>query len=267
MDKFYQTHREKWDEETMIYRSLSKQDPNLNFRPQGVSEEEASYVVRVLRSEEELIKAMQELLAGQERLYQEENVGLPRIHFDRHLYQPLLVAMERAQMIPPGLQKSEARFVRDLRDYWNAEKDNALAGKEVFLLRNQSRGYGIGFFEERGFYPDFILWIVDQSVQRIVFIEPHGMLHENAYSRDDKAGLHERLPALAQEIGERSRRGNVRLDAFIISATPYDHLYKHYGDGKWDQAKFAEKHILFLERSGEYDYMKIVLGQQTGVFT
>jgi len=222
----------------------------------------------VPRAEQHLIEAVQKLLAEQERLYQQENAGLPRIYFDRHLYQPLLVAMpEKAQMVPPGLQESEARFVRDLRDYWNDEKDRALAGKEVFLLRNQSRGYGIGFFEERGFYPDFILWVVDQSGQRIVFIEPHGMLHAKAYIHDEKARLHERLPALAQEIAKRSNRKDVTLDAFIISATPYNELYQRYDDGTWDRARFAEKHILFPERSGGYDYMEILLGQLTRACT
>jgi hypothetical protein len=264
LDKFYQTRREKWDEANMIYRPLSEEDPNLNFRPQGVSEAKAAYMVRVPRSDQHLIEAVQKLLAEQERLYQQENASLPRINFDRHLYQPLLVAMpDKAQMIPPGLQESEARFVRDLRAYWNAEKDKALAGKEVFLLRNQSRGYGIGFFEERGFYPDFILWVVDQSgsSQRIVFVEPHGMLHARAYTHDEKARLHERLPSLAQEIAKRSRRQDITLDAFIISATPYEELYRHYDDGTWDRARFAEKHILFPERSGGgYDYMEILLG-------
>jgi len=259
LDKFYQTRREQWDEATIIYRPLSKEDPNLNFRPQGVSEDKAGYVVRVPRAERQLIEAVQKLLADQAHLYQQENAGLPRIHFDRHLYQPLLVAMpEKAQIIPPGLQESEARFVRDLRDYWNAEKDNALAGKEVFLLRNQSRGYGIGFFEERGFYPDFILWVVGQSNQRIIFIEPHGMLHARAYTHDEKARLHERLPALAQEIAQRSHRQDITLDAFIISATPYNELHEYYDDGKWDRAKFAEKHILFPERGKGYDYMDII---------
>lgn len=272
LDKFYQTRREQWDEKTVIYRPLSKEDPNLNFRPQGVSEEKAAYVVRVPRAEQQLIEAVQKLLADQAHLYQQENAGLPRIHFDRHLYQPLLVAMpEKAQIVPPGLQESEARFVRDLRDYWNAEKDNALAGREVFLLRNQSRGYGIGFFEERGFYPDFILWVVDQSGQRIVFIEPHGMLHAKAYLHDEKARLHERLPVLAQKIAKRSTQHgmtqNITMDSFIISKTPYDELHQRYDDGTWDRARFAEKHILFPERSGGYDYMKILLGQLTHACT
>lgn len=265
VDKFYQARREQWDEQTMVYRPLDASDPNLDFRPQGVREEKAGYVIRIPRSEERLVKDVQALLEAQKRLYKQENAGLPRIHFDRHLYQPLLVdTPDNAQIVPPGLNESEARFVRDLREYWNAEKDKSLAGKEVFLLRNLSRGYGIGFFEERGFYPDFILWIVEGNKQRILFIEPHGMLHAKAYIHDEKAHLHERLPELAREIGKRSKITDVSLDAFIVSATPYDELCQRYDDGTWDRAKFAKKHILFQERGIEYDYMKILLGRQHG---
>ena len=261
VDKFYQTCREQWDEQTMVYRLLSKDDPNLGFRPQGVREDKAGYVVKVPRSEQQLVEAIQDLLQAQQRLYQQENAGLPRIHFDRHLYQPLLVDMpDKAQIVPPGLNQSESKFVCDLRDYWNAEKDRSLAGKEVFLLRNLSRGYGIGFFEERGFYPDFILWVVDQSGQRIVFIEPHGMLHAKAYVNDEKARLHERLPELAREIGQRSGRQNITLDAYIISATPYDDLRQHYDDGTWDREKFAAAHILFMEHNADDGYIKKVFG-------
>jgi hypothetical protein len=149
------------------------------------------------------------------------------------------------QAIPPALKPSEAQFVRDLKAYWEAEKDKLLAGKEVFLLRNLSRGSGIGFFEERGFYPDFILWIVDESGQRIVFVEPHGMLHAQAYIHDEKARLHERMPQLAKEIGKRSNRQDITLDTYIISATPFEDLQKRYEDGTWDRDKFAQHHILF----------------------
>ncbi|GIV99333.1 DEAD/DEAH box helicase family protein [Roseiflexus sp.] len=265
VDRLYQTRREQWDEQTMVYRPLDQNDPNLGFRPPGVNEKRAGYVVRVPRSEQQLVEAVQELLKEQERLYQQENDGLPRIHFDRHLYQPLLVDMPgKAQIAPPGLKESEARFVRDLRDYWEEEKDKSLAGKEIFLLRNLSRGYGIGFFEGRGFYPDFIMWVVDKSGQRIVFIEPHGMLYAKAYTHDEKAHLHERLPALAEEIRKRSGQTDITLDAFIVSATPYDDLHQHYDDGNWDRAGFAEKHILFQERGPDYDYMSILFGQRTG---
>ncbi|PWH18788.1 MAG: restriction endonuclease subunit R [Anaerolineae bacterium] len=270
VDRFYQVRREQWDEQTLVYRPLDRSDPNLGFRPPGIAEAKPGYVVRVPRSEQQLVEAVQKLLQEQERLYQQENAGLPRLHFDRHLYQPLLVEMpERAQIVPPGLEESEARFVRDLRDYWNAEKDQSLADKEIFLLRNLSRGYGIGFFEERGFYPDFILWVLDQTTkaQRIVFIEPHGMLHAKAYIHDEKARLHERLPDLAKQIAQHSSQKDITLDAFIVSATPYDELYRRYDDGTWNRAKFAERHILFPEDGQGYDYMRIIFEQLTRACT
>src|SRR4030067_1167649 len=114
-----------------------------------------------------LVADIQKLVKEAKRLYQQETSELLRIHFDRHLYQPLLMDQDdKVRLIPPGLKKSEAQFVRDLKDYWASEKDKSLAGKEVFLLRNLSRGSGIGFFEESKFFPDFILWVVDGESQR-----------------------------------------------------------------------------------------------------
>jgi hypothetical protein len=261
VDRFYRRRREAWESQAMIYRPLDESDPNLGFNRGLVREKPtAAYVVKVRRSEKELVAAIQKLVEEADRLYQQESQELRRIHFDRHLYQPLLVEQaDKMQMTPPGLKPSEAQFVRDLKDYWNAEKDKSLAGKEVFLLRNLSRGRGVGFFEERNFYPDFILWVMDGGRQSILFVEPHGMLHAKAYIHDEKARLHERLPALAKDIGDRSGRRDIALDAYIISATPYDDLYQRYDDGTWDRERFAEKHILFQERGPEYDYMKLLL--------
>jgi hypothetical protein len=195
-----------------------------------------------------------------DRLYKQETNELPRLHFDRHLYLPLLLKRSnKLTFVPSGLEESETQFVGDLKDYWENEKDKSLKGKEVFLLRNLDRGKGVGFFENSGFYPDFILWVIDKTGQRIVFIEPHGMLYAKAYIHDEKAQLHERLPRLAKEIGKRSKKKDISLDSFIISATPYDELHKHYDDGTWDRAKFAQKHILFPERNDKYDYIKIIL--------
>jgi hypothetical protein len=257
VDAFYRTRREQWDAQNMLYRPLDESDPNLGFNRGLVREKPtAAYVVKVQHSEKQLITAVQKLLKEAKRLYRQESEELPRIHFDRHLYQPLLLEQaDKVQMIPPGLKPSEAQLVRDIKDYWNAEKDRSLAGKEVFLLRNLSRGRGVSFFEERGFYPDFILWVMDEGGQRILFVEPHGMLHAKAYIHDEKARLHERLPMLAKDIGDRSGRRDIALDAYIISATPYDDLYQRYDDGTWDRARFAEKHIIFQERGPGYDYM------------
>ena len=248
METAYRRRRERWETEHMEYRPLDEDDPNLAFNREKVGEKRAAYIVQVRQSDKALIEAVQDLIKEGYRLLTEENAGLPRIAFDAHLYLPLLVEKSDAfKSIPQPLNESEARFVRDLKAYWEKEKDRALKNKRIYLLRNLSRGKGIGFFEERGFYPDFILWALDGTSQRIVFIEPHGMLHAKAYIHDEKARLHERLVDMTAEIAQRSGRDDIILDAFIISATPYDELYQFYDDGTWTREQFAEKHILFFE--------------------
>jgi hypothetical protein len=252
VDRFYRVRQERWDSEHMVYTELDEEDANFQ-----------DYTVRIARGEEELIAAIQKLIEEADSVYRQDTRELPSIHFDRHLYQPLLVERgDKVRSEPPGLNESERRFVEDMRTYCRSERDKSLADKEVFLLRNLSRGKGIGFFDKRGFYPDFILWVKEGSVQRIVFIEPHGMLHAEAYVHDDKARLHEFLPELAKAMGTRTAMKNVVLDSFIVSATPYEDLRLRYDDGTWDRNRFAEAHILFPERSAQYDYIQLIVRQQ-----
>lgn len=262
-DTLYRVKRERWDSKHMVYKTLDENDPNLSFKRTLVGEREPRYMVTIQRSETALISEVEKLIDEVDRLYKDETGKLRRIHFDRHLYQPLLVEHgDKVKMTPRGLNESESQFVRDLKEYWANEKNKSLATAEVFLLRNLSKGSGIGFFEERGFYPDFILWIIDRKKQHIVFVEPHGMIFANAYIHDDKARLHELLPDLAKGIGLRSRRKDVTLDSYIISATSYHDLRKKYDNGTRDRKKFADAHILFPERSEEYDYVKRMFTDQ-----
>ena len=185
---------------------------------------------------------------------------MPNVYFDRHLYQPLLIERGgKVESTPKGLNKSEQQFVRDLRDYCRLHKDGFLLDKEIFLLRNLSRGKGVGFFENSGFYPDFILWIKDAWGQRIVFIEPHGMLNAPSYEQDDKAQLHERLPEFAEKIGKRSGYKDVKLDSFIVSGTRHEDLWNRYGDASWDPERFAQAHILFPDQGENYDYIAAIM--------
>ncbi|NPV82329.1 MAG: DEAD/DEAH box helicase family protein [Candidatus Aminicenantes bacterium] len=268
-EAFYRIRRERWEEkEALVYYPLDTADPNLSLNRDRVGEShDGAYILRVQRSNEStesLINEVQRLLKNLDQLYTQdsqngENVG--RIYFDRHLYLPLLVKQsDIIQSIPPGLNLSEYQFVRDLKEYWENEKERLLKDKDIYLLRNLSRGRGIGFFEERGFYPDFILWILDKKAghQRIVFAEPHGMIHAGPYDRDEKARLHEKLEDLSVVIGRRTGRNGVSLDSFIISATPFESLKKIYDDGKWDRNKFAERHILFQDAGS--DYVPRILG-------
>ena len=263
VDAFYRGNRERWDTNHMVYRTLDESDPNLSFGRDLVRESKpGGYVVNIQRSESALVSEIEKLIDDVEQLYSKEEGKLRRIHFDRHLYQPLLIEYgDKVRMTPPGLNESERQFVQDLKDYWSIERDKSLAKVEVFLLRNLSRGTGIGFFEERGFFPDFILWIKDGRNQRIVFIEPHGMRLEDAYEENEKARLHEKLPDLGRAIRKRSKFKKATIDSYIVSATQYKDLRKKWGGG-WDREKFAEKHILFLEPREEYDYMKRIFTDQ-----
>ena len=266
-DKLYRRSRECWESSHMVYKPLDDTDANFSFNTIGDGGR-GRYVVGVPKTEQELIEEIKKLIDECRALYESESNSLPRIHFDQHLYQPLLLESQALNISPPGLKESERTFVKDLKNYWNENTEGYKDGAELFLLRNQGRGAGVGFFEESRFYPDFILWIKTGDSQRIVFVEPHGMVHAKAYAHDDKARLHEELPELARAISQRLGTSNVTLDSFIVSATSYDDLHERYDDGSWDRERFASKHILFPERNSAYDYVaEIVEGCATSVAT
>jgi hypothetical protein len=73
------------------------------------------------------------------------------------------------------LNDSEKDFVIDLMKWLEKTNLDCKKGTSIYLLRNKSRGSGIGFFEAGNFYPDFILWAITGDTQVITFIEPHGI--------------------------------------------------------------------------------------------
>lgn len=116
---------------------------------------------------------------------------LPRLYFDHHLYAPLFVeqpfierggqlvlfgaAQAGVRMSPPALVESEARFVHDLRTFWQSACTTAeWENDELYLLRNQAKT-GLGLFIGVEFYPDFLLWLKRGERQALAFIEPKGL--------------------------------------------------------------------------------------------
>ena len=261
-DRLYRRSRERWESSNMVYKTLDESDANFRFNK--IREDSPGrYIVGVPQSKQELIEEIRALIKNCRALDETDGTSLPRIYFDQHLYQPLLVEKDGTplKMSPPGLTGSEQRFVDDLKQYWDKKRDDGPDDAEVFLLRNQSRGAGVGFFEESGFYPDFILWVKSVGAQRVVFVEPHGMRQENAPEHSDKIGLYKRLRELGATMRERSASDDVTLDSFIVSETPYEALSKRWR-GNWSRSDFATEHILFPERKGEYDYVaEIVEGR------
>lgn len=248
-DRFYRMLKERWAPNRMSYQALDKGDHNFQ-----------DYTVEIPAEKEGLVSAVCNLVEEGDRIHREETDTLPNVHFDRHLYQPLLLARENdVRIYPPGLTEGEARFVRHLREYCADKKDTVLAGKEVFLLRNLGRGKGVGFFQTYGFYPDFILWVKSGTVQRIVFVEPHGMRQEDAPDHSEKVQLHRTIRELAGELGHRPGMADVTLDAYIVSETAFEDMAKRYG-GDWNRRRFADEcHILFPERGADYDYLEEII--------
>ena len=257
-ESLYRRRQARWESNHLTYRQLDAFDPNFRFNI-GEGDAIGKYIVKAPRGNATIAKEIEKLIKDCNALYRQEQGALPRIHSDRHLYQPLLVEADGVTSSPPGLKKSEREFVADLRNYCKGTASNLPPNAELFLLRNLTRGKGVGFFYSNGFYPDFILWIKTGNAQRIVFVEPHGMLNEKAYEYDDKANLHEELPDLARQIAARSGNTRVSLDSYIVSTTPYEQLRERYGNGEWSKDDFADKHILFRENNGNYDYLKRIL--------
>jgi hypothetical protein len=215
-----------------------------------------SYTVQVRLDQATLIAEIEhlakQLRAGKAPDW-DKLVRLRNLRFERHLYQPLLLDDSNHpvayELSPPGLVKSESDFVAALKSFWAREKNGCLRDHKLFLLRNQSRGKGLGFYESHGFFPDFILWLVHGSKQRILFVEPHGLLME-AQSSDKLDKFHEKLASYVNEGLSKAKLHGVSVDGWILSATPRSDLCRQWGVD-WNEAEFAGRHILFP--ASDYD--------------
>ncbi len=159
--------------------------------------------------------------------------------FSNHLYQPLIHVAKgsKIQIAPVSLNESEFQFVEDLRDYLISHEAKFLKeGTEIFLLRNESRGRGMGFFEAGNFYPDFLLWQLKGKKQKIAFIEPHGLQHEGPGHK--KIQFH----TIIKEIEKRLGDPEVTLNSFIVTPTRFAKL-------NWGKSmdELADMNVLFME--------------------
>ena len=158
--------------------------------------------------------------------------------FDHHLYEPILhVAKEsKIQISPVFLNESEFQFLDDLRKYIEHEKNRLNSERiEMFLLRNESRGRGIGFFEVGNFYPDFLFWQVKDGKQYLSFIEPHGLQHEGPGHK--KIEFYQVIKNIEKRLGDK----NVILNSFIVTPT-------RFGKLNWGKtiSELEEMHVLFM---------------------
>jgi len=174
------------------------------------------------------------------------------VHLDNHLYTPLVIWKERKEeikSIPVKLNKGEKKFVNNLREFLNRNK-NLFGSTDIFLLRNLSRR-GIGFFISSGFYPDFIIWIKNRNKQHMIFVDPKGIRNLGNFN-DDKIQLCvSYIKEIESQISKRLRREkkpiSLVLDAFIISTSSYDDIKITFREDKYTKDEFERHNILFME--------------------
>ena len=244
VERYYTFRKHEWELPHLEYRALAEDDPNFPT----VREERGEYGYRVLveKSRQDVVAKLEALKAAIEAgdLKPWAFQGLSAVWFDRHLYQPLL-ALEGGlvEISPAPLNRGERRFVEDLKAYCDGNPA-AFEGRELYLLRNRSRGRGVGFFEAGNFHPDFILWLLAGDRQHVTFVDPKGI--RNVGVDDPKIRFFETIKEIERRLGDPK----VALDSFIVSRTPSHVMRKLWGIGKPDM---AARHIAFQEEDrGSY---------------
>jgi hypothetical protein len=148
-------------------------------------------------------------------------------------------------MRPLGLgAESEVRFVQDLIAFYQTDAGREAIGKRsLYLLRNaDSKAKGLGFALAGNFYPDFLLWLVDDETghQSLSFLDPKGI--RNLDLDDPKFGLFQEVKKLEGEIGD----GSLSLNAFILSETEFGNLLN---SRQLNRADLEAQNVLFMEKS------------------
>lgn len=149
------------------------------------------------------------------------------ICFDSHLYYPLFAGLFDGavplKMRPLAFDApSEVQFVRDLEAFYKSPSGQDVIGKRsLYLLRNaDTKAKGLGFALAGNFYPDFLLWLVDDTTgeQWLNFIDPKGLRQMNL--NDPKLGLYKEVKVIQKKLGDPK----LTLNAFILSATRFESL-------------------------------------------
>jgi hypothetical protein len=231
-DHLYNYRKREYLEPRLEIRDLEATDDNLpqdEFYQLIVDGDAATVIEAIERVKQDIAEHKDELLTAGD---------LSACNFGRHLFQPLFHVRKNGKItiLPVALNESEYQFVEDLMKWCQAHAEDLEAeDTEIFLLRNQSRGKGVGFFEAGGFHPDFILWVLKPGHQYVNFVEPHGMLREGPAS--EKVQFHKRIKALETRLNCQ----DVTLNSFILSWTRYPEL--QWGPSQEDLEK---QHVFFM---------------------
>ncbi len=251
-DAFYKAKKAEWEAPQLVYQDLDPNDPNM------VKE----YRFMIQKSETDIQLRLNEIKeAVEKKLLKDFDFGkLQTFCFGQHLYQPLVyLNSETIQVMPVELNEGERNFVLDLRKSYEKEKTGFLAGKELYLLRNRSKGRGIGFFEAGNFYPDFILWLISGGRQFVSFVDPKGLRNLEGGIANLKIEFYKTI----KNIEKPHLDPSIILNSFIVTPTRYS------DPGWWStqltKAEFEARHVFFQKEDTDNYVGKILTKVATSV--
>jgi hypothetical protein len=248
-ERYYTFRKREWEMPHLEYRDLEADDPN--FLSVRESPDEGYYRILIDKSQEEIVAKLEQLKVAiaKGELRPWEFRGMKAIWFGRHLYQPLLYLDQNVVEISPApLNKGERWFVEDLKAFHDND-GGFFKGKELYLLRNLSKGRGVGFFEAGNFHPDFIVWLLVGANQHVIFVDPKGI--RNLGPTDPKVQFYETIKEIEQRLGDP----RVSLDSYIVSNTA-SHTMKLLWNV--DKPAMAARHVLFQEEDKD-TYVRTML--------
>ena len=231
--RFWRRRRRRWEYENLEVRTLDECDPNNIGR----------YRLFVDAGQEKLIEEVR-AFASSLREAPFHHLRLGKIMPAAHAYTPLLYRTRDGEVIvrvqPVPLDRNEKRVVERLADLAKSG-DSCLKGRELFLIRNMSRGRGVSFFDDHSYYPDFIVWLAKGKDQHVLFLDPKG-LSRFGPEESRKVALHTEI----KEVEARVRRDDpkLRLHAYVLSVTAPDDIGS---DDRRRQEDWERDGVYFLD--------------------
>ena len=211
-ERFYGYIRSRWEAPYLEIAEVDNDNANLidSYTIEGAGDSERiSDLINDLR---EAVQA-DPLTSWRDDFYKWRTVP-----FHGHLYQPLFYLGKNTQIkiSPVSLDENESYFVSNLSKWCKKQEDDI----DVYLLRNQAVT-GLGFMQASNFYPDFLMWVKTDGIEHLVFVEPHGLVHEKPHHPKIRFRT-QILPGIQSTICKQC--SDLRLHAYILSTTEHANL-------------------------------------------
>jgi len=234
LERFYNLKKSEWEADFREMGILDESDPNMVKEYTFYIHESMSDIITLLNGLKDSIE--------QGDIKDVEFGNFQTISWMNHLYEPLVsfdTTSSELKVSPVQLNKEEALFVSDLKNYYAANK-SYFDNKNLYLLRNQGKGRGVGFFEANNFHPDFVMWLIKDDKQYISFIDPKG-LNWSTGLNDAKIQFHKTVKDIEQEMNDKA----VVFNSFILSNTKFEQLTLRREHISKDE--FEKNNVVFQE--------------------